>query len=105
MLGFGPRFFRYCLIGWKQKGIHSYLMQIMDRFLVFEVLVREKDFSYFLSNEIYFGCIFTVGSRNQSLKILFIGNVNILECENNVPLKSRSDIVKEKENVSDLVTK
>ena len=110
MLGFGPRFFRYCLIGWKQKGIHSYLMQIMDRFLVFEVLVREKDrlllhFSYFLSNETYFGCIFTVGSRNQSLKILFIDNVNILECENNVPLKSSSDIVKEKENVSDLVTK
>ena len=80
-------------------------MQIMDRFLVFKVLVREKDFSYFLSNEIYFGCIFTVGSRNQSLKILFIDNVNILECENNVPLKSCSDIIKEKENVSDLVTK
>ena len=103
MLRFGPRFFRYCLIGWKQKDIHSYMTQIIGIFLVFEVLVRQKDrlllnFSYFLSNEIYFGRIFTVGNRNRSLKILFLDNVNILECENNIPLKSCSDIIKEKKN-------
>ena len=98
-----PTFFSILLNRMETEGYS--LIIIVDRFLVFEVLVREKDFSYFLSNEIYFGCIFTVGSRNQSLKILFIDNVNILEYENNVPLKSRSDIVKEKENVSDLVTK
>ena len=63
------------------------------------------NFSYFLSNEIYFGCIFTLGYRNQSLKILFINDVDILECENNIPLKSCYDIVREKEIVSDLVTK
>ena len=69
------------------------MTQIIGIFLVFEVLVRQKDrlllnFSYFLSNEIYFGCIFTVGNRNRSLKILFLGNVDILECENNIPLKT-----------------
>ena len=86
------------------------MTQIIGIFWAFEVLVRQKDrlllnFSYFLSNEIYFGRIFTVGNRNRSPKILFLDNVNILEYENNIPLKSCSDITKEKKNESDLVTK
>ena len=40
-----------------------------------------------------------MGYKNQSIKILSIDNANILECENNILLKSCSDIVKEKGNV------
>ena len=39
------------------------------------------------TEEIYFGCICTVGYKNQSIKILFIDSANILECENNILLK------------------
>ena len=81
---FGPRFFRYCLIGWKQG--YSF--------------THDADYRHILSF-----CGLRWGIETGSLKILFLDNVNILECENNIPLKSCSDIVKEKKNESDLVTK
>ena len=94
------------------KNEYSEILYCATSLLIVMLSAREinfirllLNFSYFLSNEIYFGRIFTVGNRNRSLKILFLDNVNILECENNIPLKSCSDIVKEKKNESDLVTK
>ena len=41
----------------------------------------------------YFARICAVGYRNQSIKILFIDNANILGCGNNILLKSCLDIV------------